>query len=73
MLETNPCPKCNGEITLYTNIERGVFARCKQCKSEFDVCEVEETKPYDGIKIRKSTIRKIAKMWNTQQTRLLGC
>lgn len=59
-----PCPKCKSKITLYTNIERGVFARCEQCKSEFDVCGMDKVPVYDGVKVRKSTIRKIKKMWN---------
>lgn len=64
MEELNPCPKCKGKITLHTVISRGVVARCRECKSEFDVCGVEELKLYHGCKIRKSTIRKIEKMWN---------
>lgn len=63
-LELNQCPKCKGQITLFTNIERGVFARCEQCKSEYDVCSMDKVSIYDGVKIRKSTIRKIEKMWN---------
>lgn len=64
----NPCPKCNGEITLFVNINRGVFARCGQCKSEFDVCGTHEVPTYHGIRIRKSTIRKVNKMWNRRAT-----
>lgn len=64
MEELNPCPKCNGKITLYTVVGVGVVARCRECKSEFDVCGVDELKLYNGCKIRKSTIRKIEKMWN---------
>ena len=66
--ELKPCPKCKSKITLYTNIERGVFARCEQCKSEFDVCGMDKVPVYDGVKVRKSTIRKIKKMWNRRAT-----
>ena len=62
--ELAPCPECQGEISLYTNIEKGVFARCKRCKSEFDVCDMAQVPLYRGVKIRKSTIRKIKKLWN---------
>lgn len=62
--ELKPCPKCKSKVTLYTNIERGVFARCEQCKSEFDICGMGDIPLYDGIKIRKSTARKVEKMWN---------
>ena len=63
-IELKPCPKCKGRIRLFVNIERGVFAKCSQCQSEFDVCGVDKVLTYDGIKIRKSTIRKVEKMWN---------
>ncbi len=62
--ELKPCPICNGEITIYISVERGVFARCKLCKNEYDVCDVDKVPTYDGVKIRKSTVRKIEKIWN---------
>lgn len=64
--ELEPCPLCRGEIKIYTNIDRGAFARCNKCKKEFDVCGVDDIPIYHGVKIRKSTVRKIAKMWNSE-------
>ena len=68
MNELKPCPNCKGQVTLYVNIERGVFARCKQCKSEFEVCTMAEAPTYGGTKIRKSTVQKIIKKWNRRAT-----
>ena len=62
--ELKPCPKCNGEIRLYSRFGVGAVAVCKNCKEEFVICGVEELKIYNGCKIRKSTIRKVEKMWN---------
>ena len=62
----NPCPKCNGEIKLYSSLGVGAVAICEQCKLEFIVCGMEELKVYNGCRIRKSTVKKIEKMWNKQ-------
>ena len=69
MAELLPCPKCNGEIKLYSRFGVGTFAVCQKCKEEFVVCGVEELKIYNGCRIRSSTVRKIKKMWNKQATR----
>lgn len=62
--ELKPCPKCKGRIRIFVNIERGAFAKCSQCQSEFDLCGVDKVPTYGGVKFRKSTIRKIQKIWN---------
>lgn len=62
--QLKPCPKCGSQVKLITNIDRGVFARCEHCKSEFDVCGMDKVPLYGGVKIRKSTIRKIKRIWN---------
>lgn len=62
--ELKPCPSCGGEIKIYTNINRGAFARCYKCKKEFNICGMQSIPLYDGIKFRKSTVKKIQKMWN---------
>lgn len=62
--ELKPCPKCKGQIKLYSRFGVGAVAVCQNCKEEFVICGVEELKIYSGCKIRKSTIRKVEKMWN---------
>ena len=69
MAELLSCPKCNGEIKLYSRLGVGAVAECQQCKGEFTVCGMEELKVYNGCRIRKSTVRKIEKMWNKQAAR----
>lgn len=59
-----PCPKCKGKIKLYSRFAVGAVAVCQSCKKEFVVCNVEQLKLYKGTRIRKSTIRKVEKMWN---------
>lgn len=59
-----PCPYCKGEIRIYTQLGRGAFAKCKACKKEFDVCEDDQIPTYHGVRIRKSTVNKVYKMWN---------
>ncbi len=66
--ELKPCPKCNGEIKLYSRVGVGAVAKCQQCKEEFVVCGMADLKLYNGCRIRKSTIGKIEKMWNKQAT-----
>ena len=37
-IELKPCPKCDGEILLYSNgPKRGVYAKCKACGSEYPI------------------------------------
>ena len=63
--ELKPCPKCGGEITIYTGIFRGAFAKCKNCKSEFDICGMDKIPTINGgVKIRQCTVDKIKRMWN---------
>ncbi len=69
MSELLPCPKCKGEIKLYSSFGVGAVAVCQQCKEEFIVCGMEDLKVYNGFKIRQSTVRKIEKMWNKHATR----
>ncbi len=68
MAELKPCPKCNGEIKLYSRFGVGAVAVCQKCKEEFVVCGIADLKIYNGCRIRKSTIGKIEKMWNKQAT-----
>ena len=69
--DMNPCPKCGGKIILCMEIERGVYAQCEQCKSEFDVGKLKDRELYYGLKIRMSTLKKVTKLWNIRQAQLL--
>lgn len=62
--ELKPCPKCGGDIIIWVNIERGAYAKCVDCKKEYPLCGIKDVPTYQGVKIRKSTVRKIEKMWN---------
>ena len=62
--ELKPCPKCRGEIRIYVATFKGAVAKCMECKSLFDICGMDKIPLYDGVKIRKSTVRKVYKMWN---------
>lgn len=62
----NPCPKCSGDIKIFTRTGVGAVAVCQKCKAEYTICGVDELHVYNGCKIRKSTVEKIQKMWNEQ-------
>lgn len=64
LVELKPCPECKGEITIYTNVARGAFAVCQECKREFDICGTDQIPTYNGCRFRKSTADKIRRMWN---------
>lgn len=63
-IKLNPCPFCGSEIEIYTNFDRGAFAKCQKCKKEFDICGMDKIPLYHGCKIRKSTAEKIKRIWN---------
>lgn len=63
-LELKPCPDCNGEIEIYVNVMRGAFAVCQKCKKEVGICGMDRIPVYHGVRIRKSTVAKIKRMWN---------
>lgn len=66
-----PCPKCGGEIKLYSHVslELGFncFARCKSCKTEFTVPVELKTK---GAKIYPASIKKSYRIWNENSKQL---
>ncbi len=68
-VKLKPCPDCNGEIKIYTNISRGAFSKCQKCKKEVDICGMDKIPLYRGVRIRKSTIAKIKRMWNRMAER----
>lgn len=68
-IELKPCPVCNGEIKIYTNSLRGAFSECQKCKKEVDICGMDKIPLYHGVKIRKSTVAKIKRMWNRMAER----
>ena len=62
--ELKPCPKCNGAIRIIIRNDKGAFAICERCKSVYQICGMDKIPVYDGVKIRKSTVKKIKNMWN---------
>jgi RecJ-like exonuclease len=68
---TNPCPKCKGEIELYSscNIVDGsnCFARCKSCETEFVVPVELKAR---GAKIYPASIKKAYRIWNENSEQL---
>lgn len=69
--DLKPCPKCQGEIELYSscNYTNGIncFARCKLCKAEFVV--PTELKA-NGVKIYPASIKKAHRIWNKNNEQL---
>ena len=66
-----PCPKCKGEITLYSScyITNGsnCFARCESCKSEFAIPTELKVK---GVKIYPASMKKARRLWNEKNENL---
>jgi transcription elongation factor Elf1 len=69
--ELKPCPKCKGEIQLfscgYFTGDSNCFARCKSCKKEFVV--PTELKA-NGVKIYPASIKKAYRIWNENSEKL---
>ena len=69
--DLKPCPKCKGEIELYSSCyltnESNCFARCKSCKSEFVVPTELKAK---GVKIYPASIKKAHRIWNESSEQL---
>lgn len=66
-----PCPKCKGEIELYSSCNfadgSNCFARCESCKTEFIV--PVELKAY-GARIYAASIKKAHRIWNENSEQL---
>lgn len=66
MTNLEPCPKCKGEIDLYscTSLDKpyNCFARCKKCKTEYPMPEAK-LKAH-GARIHPSSIKKAERLWN---------
>jgi hypothetical protein len=69
--DLKPCPKCRGEIDLYSSChytdDGNCFARCKSCKTEFTV--PTELKA-NGVKIYPASIKKAYRIWNENSEHL---
>lgn len=61
-IKLKPCPDCSSEIKIFTNLLRGAYAKCLQCKKEFDICGNDRIPLYHGCRFRKSTADKIRRM-----------
>lgn len=66
MKSFEPCPKCGGEIQLYScwHYEAGYncFARCQECNVKYPMPEINLK--VGGVKIRKFSTREAEKAWN---------
>lgn len=68
-LPLNPCPRCDGEVKLYSHVSLqdnyNCFAKCMRCKAEFPMPEVW-LKPLRGgsVKIHPMSIKKAMRCWN---------
>lgn len=67
-LELRPCPKCGGEIKLYSccsiDVDYNCFAKCQKCKTEYPMPEAK-LKTY-GARIYPASIRKAERLWNSR-------
>ena len=63
-----PCPKCGGEIKLYSvckmDINYNCFARCHECKAEYILPDIKFE--LSGVKINKKSIREAEIAWNNK-------
>ncbi len=68
--ELRLCPKCGGEIVLYSccriDVNYNCFAKCQKCKKEYPMPEAE-LKTY-GARIYSASIRKAERLWNLRST-----
>lgn len=69
MTKLKPCPKCGREIVTMCGLMRTprIYARCKECKTEFDLPNVKlKTWKSNPIRISKTTIREADEAWNNR-------
>lgn len=62
----NPCPRCAGEIKLYSrtrmDADHNCFARCEKCGAEYPMPEAQLVA--NGVRIYPSSIKKAERCWN---------
>ena len=60
-----PCPKCGGNITLYSSGETmSVYAECNACGAKYSIPVKIKTWKSNPIRISETTIRKAIDKWN---------
>ena len=66
MTNLEPCPKCKGEIDLYSRAawdkDYNCFARCKKCRAEYPMPEARLK--VHGARIYPASIKKAERLWN---------
>ncbi len=75
MTNLEPCPKCKGEITLYSCVSMkanfNCFALCQKCKTEYPMPEAK-LKAH-GARIYPASIKKAERLWNERAKEESSC
>ena len=66
MTNLEPCPKCKGEITLYSYLSLkssyNCYALCQKCKAVYRMPEAKLKS--HGARIYPASIKKAERLWN---------
>lgn len=68
-MKLKPCPKCGGEVKLYSvckmDINYNCFAKCQKCKEKYILPYIDFK--LSGVTIHKDSIKEAEKAWNNRK------